>query len=72
MDFTTDPEMTQEGNNSILVVGYSFSKMAHSIPCKKAIDVIETTTLVIKHVVHLHGVPRSIVSGRDVKFTSHY
>ena len=71
MDFITDLPLS-EGHDSILVVVDRFTKMAHFIPCSKAISGLETTNLILANVVRLHGLPDDIVSDRGAPFISHF
>ena len=48
------------------------TKMAHFIPTRKTVTTPQAADLLITHIFRLHGLPRSIVSDRDVKFTSQF
>src|SRR6202040_509779 len=71
MDFI-GPFPKSHGFNYLWVVICRLTSMVHLIPINTTTTASELASLYVKEVVHLHGLPHSIVSNRDSKFTSKF
>ena len=59
-------------HNVVLVVVDRLTKQAIFIPTTKSMAAPDVATLLVQHVVKVHGLPQTLVSDRDPVFTSHF
>ncbi|KAL0556807.1 hypothetical protein IC582_005324 [Cucumis melo] len=72
MDFITGLVRTLRGFTVIWVVVDRLTKSAHFVPGKSTYTASKWAQLYMSEIVRLHGVPVSIVSDRDARFTSKF
>jgi len=59
-----------EGYTKIWLIVDRFSKMTHFVPLKTEEHIKELALIFLKEIWHLHGLPETIISDRDTRFTS--
>jgi len=72
MDFVTHLPRTTKGFDAIWVIVDRLTKCAHFLPINQKLSMDKLAELYVREVVRLHGVPASIVSDRDPRFTSRF
>nr|GEV29747.1 putative reverse transcriptase domain-containing protein [Tanacetum cinerariifolium] len=72
MDFVTKLPKTAAGQYTIWVIVDHLTKSAHFLPMREDDTLEKLTRQYLKEVVSKHGVPVSIISDRDGRFTSHF
>eukprot|EP00253_Pinus_taeda_P011178 PITA_11178 len=70
MDFIAGLPKTKKGNDSIMVIVDKLSKAAHFIPVQSTYRAPQIAHVFMQNVFKLHGLPKVIISDRDVKFIS--
>ena len=70
MDFITGLPVTTNGNDAILVFTDKLTKMVHFCACAIKVTALEAARLLIDNVVKLHGIPKTLISDRDPRFTA--
>jgi hypothetical protein len=72
MDFITGFPRIGKQHDSIMVVVDKLMKASHFIPLKTTHKVADVVNIFVKEIACLHGIPKTIVSDRDPKFTSNF
>ena len=72
MDFVTHLPRTQQRHDAVWVIVDRLTKSAHFLVMRITFTLERLYRLYIREIVRLHGVPVSIVSDRDPRFTAHF
>ncbi len=72
MDFIAPLSTTKSGHDAMMVVVDRLTKMIHAIPTTVTATAQQVARLYFDNVFRLHGLPTSVVSDRDPKFTSEF
>ena len=72
MDFVTGLPKTVKGYDGIWVIVDRLTKSAHFLPINKKYSLDKLASLYIKKIIRYYGVPVSIISDRDPRFTSKF
>ena len=72
MDFVSGLPKTVRGCDSIWVIVDRLTKSAHFLPVRVTYTLDKLAEIYVREIVRLHGVPKSIVSDRDSRFTSKF
>jgi hypothetical protein len=70
MDFITKLPRTNKKHYSIMVVVDKLTKATHFIPVNLTSKAANIVDVYMREIVRLHGIPKTIMSDRDPKFTS--
>ena len=72
MDFVSGLPKTVRGHDSIWVIIDRLTKSAHFLPVRVTYTLDKLAEIYVREIVRLHGVPKSIISDRDSRFTSKF
>ena len=72
MDFVTHLPRTLLKHDAVWVIVDRLTKSAHFLAVRMTFTLEEFYRLYVRDIVRLHGVPVSIISDRDPKFTAHF
>ncbi|GKC06181.1 putative reverse transcriptase domain-containing protein [Tanacetum coccineum] len=72
MDFITKLPRTGNGHDAIWVIVDRLTKSAHFLPIREDFKMDRLARLYLNEIIARHGVPISIISDRDSRFTSRF
>lgn len=72
MDLITQLPMSISGYDAIVVFVDKLTKMIHCVATTTTVTAPELAHIFFDNVIRYHGIPTSIVSDRDPRFTSHF
>jgi hypothetical protein len=72
LDLITQLPRSKLGNDAIVVFVDKLTKMVHYVATTTTVTAPQLSQLFMREVCRLHGVPESILSDRDPRFTAHF
>ena len=72
MDFVSDLPIAQRKHDAVWVIVDRLIKSTHFLPVRLDYSMDRLAKLYVSEIVKLHGIPLSIVSNRDPRFTSRF
>ena len=72
LDLITQLPRSKLGNDAIVVFVDKLTKMVHYVATRTDVTAPQLSTIFMREVCRLHGVPDSILSDRDPRFTAHF
>lgn len=72
MDLITKLPKTKTGQDAIIVFVDKLTKMVHYAATRSTCKATDVAKIFIEHVARLHGLPRTIISDRDPRFTGNF
>ena len=68
----SDFPLTQRKHDSVWVIIYKLTKSTHFLPVRLDYSMDRLAEMYVSEIIRLHGIPLSIVSDRDPRFTSRF
>ena len=72
MDFVSGFSLTQKKHDSVWVIVDRLTKSTHLLPFQLDYSMDRLAKLYVNEIVSLHGIPLSIASDHDPRFTSRF